>query len=411
MSAAGSFACAPRCTRDRVSAWRRWRAAAVLCAGLALLGNAAAHKSSDAYLVWRIDGAQVEERIDIALRDLDRELDLDADDNQRLTWGEVRSRWPEIEQLADSAVQVSAGGEACSVVRRAAPQLDEHSDGRYAVLLRSLRCPAAVRRLDVDYRMFATSDATHRGIARIVAPGGERSAVLVPAAGAQEFAIEGGAGDSAASSIEAVVQRGFRSFAGFVFEGMHHIAIGADHVLFLVTLLMVAVWRRQGDGWMARDSAASAWRETFLLVSSFTLAHSLTLALAAFGVLAPPSRWVETIIAASVLIAAVDNLWPFLSVPRWTMVGVFGLAHGFGFAGPLQALGLQRGNLALPLLGFNLGVELGQLAIVALLLPLACALRAAPVYRFAVVRCGSLAIAAVAALWVVERGLDLNLMP
>ncbi len=182
-------------------------------------------------------------------------------------------------------------------------------------------------------------------------------------------------------------------------------------MLFLVTLLMVAVWRRQGDGWVARESAASAWRETLLLVSAFTLAHSLTLALAAFGVLAPPSRWVETVIAASVLVAAIDNLWPFLNAPRWTMVSVFGLAHGFGFAGPLQALGLERGNLALPLLGFNLGVELGQLAIVAVLLPLACALRAAPLYRFAVVRGGSFAIATLATLWVVERGLDLNLMP
>ncbi|MEO8123084.1 MAG: hypothetical protein ABI633_03465, partial [Burkholderiales bacterium] len=232
-------------TGVRASVLRHWRAAAVLAAGVLLAGNAAAHMSSDAYLSWHIDGTRVDERIDIALRDLDRELELDADDNQRLSWGEVRRRWPDIEQLADRAVQVRADGQVCSVSARAAPQLDEHSDGRYAVLLRSLRCPAAVRRLDVDYRLFATSDATHRGIARIVTPEGERSAVLVPAAGGQQFPIESDADDTSASASGASATHGFKLFTGFVAEGMHHIAVGADHVLFLVTLLMVAVWRRQ----------------------------------------------------------------------------------------------------------------------------------------------------------------------
>lgn len=372
--------------------WHPW--GLVFSLACACAAPASAHKASDAYVSWRIDGAVVEQRIDIALRDLDRELALDADDDGSLSWREVRGRWAEIEQLAAAGLLTTADGRACRVTASMPPQLDEHVDGRYAVLQQTLQCPGAVQTLEVDYRLFAASDPTHRGIALVQGASNE-SAVLVPGGGLRRF--EPGAGGATAG----------RSFAGFVAEGMHHIAIGLDHVLFLVTLLLVAVWRRDGAGWQPRAGAASAWRETLRLVTAFTLAHSLTLGLAAAGILAPPTRWVESLIAASVLLAAVDNLWPFLPGPRWRIVAFFGLVHGFGFAGPLQDLGLRQGELALPLAGFNIGVELGQLALVALLLPLACALRSARLYRIAVVRGGSAAIAGLAGVWVLERSLGL----
>jgi hypothetical protein len=254
-----------------------------------------------------------------------------------------------------------------------------------------------VGELELDYRLFAASDATHRGLARIVGAASYQ-VPLVPGAGVQRFAMHAGNGPPG------------RSFAGFIGQGMHHIAIGLDHVLFLVTLLMVAVWRRDGSGWVPRESASSAWGETLRLVTAFTLAHSFTLALAATGVLAPPSRWVESLIAASVLVAAIDNLRPFVRAPRWVMVSLFGLAHGFGFAGALQDLGLREGELALPLLGFNLGVELGQLALVALLLPVASLLRGRRWYRLAVVRGGSVAVALLALMWTLERSLEIELL-
>ena len=397
-----------------------WRSQVVSALGLLLAiviaPPALAHKSSDAYLSLRVDGERIEQRLDIALRDLDRDLTLDADDDGELRWGEVRGRWPDIERLADAGVQVAAEGRDCRVIARGAPQLDEHTDGRYAVLQRSLRCLGTVAALSVDYRLFQGSDATHRGMVRVVAqtpsenspdggaqagpaPTDAQSAVLEPGAPPHRFALDAGH------------HHGPSSFLGFVAEGAHHIAIGLDHVLFLVTLLMVAVWRRSDGRWVPREGAGAVLGETLRLVTAFTVAHSITLGLAASGVLSPPSRWVESLIAASVLVAALDNLWPIVRGPRWTMVACFGLVHGFGFAGPLQDLGLQRGALALPLLGFNLGVELGQLAIVALLLPVAFALRDGRFYRQAVVRLGSLAIAGTAVVWVLERGFELSLMP
>jgi hypothetical protein len=371
-----------------------------LCAALVVAAPAAlAHQASDAYLHWSAQDAFIEQRVDIALRDLDRELVLDADGDGRLTWAEVRERWAEIERLADEGVRLRAVGASCAVSRRGPAQLEKHADDTHAVLLQTWRCDAAVAAIEVDYTLFARSDAGHRGIVR-VSSADDASTVLVPGAGPQRLALTRSA-DGAAP----------RSFGAFVREGLHHIAAGADHILFLVTLLMVAVWRREGAGWTPRASAGSAWRETLTLVTAFTLAHSLTLSLAAAGVLAAPSRWVESLIAASVLVAALDNIRPFVRAPRWAMVSVFGLAHGFGFAGPLQDLGLQRGALALPLLGFNLGVELGQLVVVAVLLPLAIGLREARLYRVAVVRGGSLAIAALAGVWFVERSLDLPILP
>lgn len=355
---------------------------------------ALAHKSSDAYLSWRIDGASVDERIDVALRDLDRDLELDADADGRLTWGEVRQRQGAIEALVDAGLRWTADGQACTAGARQPLQLDTHTDGRYAVLQRRWTCATPVRALQLDYRLFERSDATHRGLARVDGPTSAQ-AVLVPGAGPQQLA--------AVPPLQA--------FAGFVGEGLHHILVGADHVLFLLTLLVVAVWRRDGARWVPVDRAASAWFETARLVTAFTAGHSVTLGLAAAGVLAPPARWVESLIAASVLLAAVDNLRPFVPAPRWQVAMVFGLVHGFGFAGPLQSLGLAPGQLWQPLLGFNLGVELGQLAIVAVALPLALRLRAAPPYGRWVVRGGSTAVAALALAWTLERSLELQLLP
>ena len=354
--------------------------------------SAWAHQASEGYLNYRVDGADVEQRLDLALRDLDRDLGLDADGDGTLSWGEVRTRWPDIERLAADGLRFTADGTPCALQRRDPPQLDDHSDGRHAVLVSHWRCPAVVRELQIDYRVFASTDAGHRALARLAGAAGE-PLVLVPGAGPQRLGVEG------------------RGLAGFVVEGMAHIASGLDHVLFLVTLLLVAVWRRDGARWAPRASARGAFAETLKLVTAFTVAHSLTLGLAASGVIDPPTRWVESLIALTVLLAALDNLRPFVPGPRWAMVAMFGLVHGVGFAGPLKDLGLRGAELVLPLLGFNVGVELGQLAVVALLLPVALALRGRAAYRRWIVPIGSSAIAVLAALWLAERSLALQLLP
>lgn len=382
---AGCAPCRPR-PEVRTVIRRFWGLALLLC------GAAHAHQASEAYLSYRADGVAVEQRLDIALRDLDRDLALDADGDGQLSWGEVRQRWPAIEALAGAGLSFTADGSSCTLQRRPEPLLEAHSDGMHAVLISHWQCAAAVRELSIDYRLFATTDAAHRGLARLIGAAGQ-PLLLTPGAGPQRLSVDHG------------------GLGGFVIEGMAHIASGLDHVLFLVTLLLVAVWRREGKGWAPRASARSAFAEALKLVTAFTLAHSITLGLAAGNAIDPPAALVESLIAATVLLAALDNLRPFVPGPRWLMVGLFGLVHGIGFAGPLKDLGLRGTELILPLLAFNAGVELGQLAIVALLLPLTLWLRSTATYRRWIVPGGSSAIAVLALLWCAERSMAVQLLP
>jgi hypothetical protein len=376
---------------------KRLSRAAALALALLLPALAQAHKPSDAYLQLQVQGHHVEQRFDIALRDLDRELALDADDNGQLEWREVRTRWNDIAQLAQNGLVLSAEGRPCSAEFPGTPQLDEHSDGRYAVLKRRWTCPAQIAQLDVSYALFAQTDPTHRGIVRVQHGEQSGTAVLVPDSAAHRF-------DIATSDARPT------GFAGFVLEGMHHILIGTDHILFLLALLLPAVLVRTPAGrWQAAPSLRPVLTDVLRVVTAFTVAHSITLALAAFDVLNPPSRWVESVIAASVVLAALNNLYPVIREGRWKLTFVFGLVHGFGFASALKDIGLTQGGLALPLFGFNLGVELGQLAIVAIFVAVVWTLRDSRIYRGAGLRAGSVAITLLALGWLVERAFDIKL--
>jgi HupE / UreJ protein len=370
-----------------------------------LAGLCQAHAPSNATLSLQADGAQVQQRWDIALRDLDRVLPLDANDDGAITWGELRSAWPAIAAQAERGLQLATPGEDGATARDCTagplqpPAIETHADGQYVVLQRPWHCAeqASTRGLLLRYRLFADSDASHRGLLqwRPGAAADSRTAVLVP-----DDTVQVLPGEAAAA-------RAPTGFGGFVAEGVHHILIGTDHLLFLLALLLPAVLP-------AVKPAPRHWRSVGLqvarVVTAFTVAHSITLALAVLQVVDPPSRWVESLIAASVVLAALDNLRRFLPGVRWQLAFAFGLVHGFGFAGALGELGLEPTARAAALLGFNLGVELGQLAVVALVLPLAWWIRDTLFYRRVLLQGGSLTIAAVAALWLAERALDLSLL-
>jgi hypothetical protein len=162
-------------------------------------------------------------------------------------------------------------------------------------------------------------------------------------------------------------------------------------------------------GWQPAERFGSAFWDVFKVATSFTVAHSITLSLAALSVIDLPSRLVESAIALSVVLAALNNVWPLVHGRRWVVAFAFGLIHGFGFASVLTDLGLPQSALVVALVGFNLGVEVGQLAIIAVFLPIAFALRRSWAYRRAIFVGGSAAIAVIAAVWFVERAFDLKL--
>ncbi len=368
----------------------------VLALGLA---PAWAHKPSDSYLSLRAQAdGRVQAQWDIALRDLDYLLELDRDGNAEITWGEVRQRSEDITALATARLQLRAGEQACPWAPPDAARplaLERHSDGTYAVLRLEAACPGLATALSVEYTLLFDVDPTHRGLVQWQPPGN---------AGVQARVF---AADSTRQSLALAAPGVWDTLRQYIAEGVWHIWIGFDHILFLLALLLPAVLLPLAGRWTPVDGLRPALADTVRVVTAFTIAHSITLSLAALQWVILPSRLVESVIAASVVLAAVNNLFPRTSRRRWQMALVFGLIHGFGFASVLADLGLPAGALVLALVGFNVGVELGQLAIVAVFLPLAFALRHTAFYRTGVVRVGSLVIAALAAWWLVERAFDL----
>jgi hypothetical protein len=187
-------------------------------------------------------------------------------------------------------------------------------------------------------------------------------------------------------------------------QGVWHIWTGYDHILFLIVLLIPAVFARTATGRAAVTSFQEALLRVVIIVSAFTVAHSITLACAASGWITLPSRLVESVIAASIFVAALNNFLPRTAGGRsaWLAFG-FGLIHGFGFAGALAEIGDRGAPLWRTLLAFNLGVEIGQLAIVAVFLPLAFLLRQTRFYRTGVLYGGSALAGLCALLWFWQR--------
>ncbi len=370
---------------------RAWIFALALASAPAL-----AHKPSDSYLTLEPAPAAVHGRWDIALRDLEFALGLDANGDGAITWGELRSRQSDVAAYALARLALRADGRACPASFREL-LVDQHSDGAYAVLRFDARCEAGTpRTLEVEYRLFADLDPTHRGLLQFVHGGAAQSAVLGPDRPRLALALG-----------EASRLRQFLSYAG---EGVWHIWIGFDHLLFLVSLLLPAVLVFHAGAWAPAARFRPVFWEVFSVVTAFTVAHSITLSLAALGVVSLPSRLVESLIALSVVLAALNNLWPVVLSRRWMVAFGFGLVHGFGFASVLADLGLPREALLVSLVGFNIGVEAGQLAVVCIFLPVAFLLRRGTAYRRLGFAGGSAAIALVASIWLVERIFDLKLL-
>lgn len=369
--------------------WRRFLLSVLLLMG----GPVLAHKASDSYLVLDTQGQHVAGQWDIALRDIDFAIGLDADGNGEITWGELRARHTAMAAWALSALTLERGG-ACTL-RVKQHQVDEHTDGAYAVLKLAGTCPSGQGELGVNYRLLFDQDALHRGLLRVDLDGVTHSAIMAPDAALQRFSAE-------KPSLLA-------QFGQFFVQGVWHIWIGFDHILFLLSLLLPVVLVREAGRWRGVGRFGEALREVLWVVTSFTVAHSITLSLAALGLVSLPSRLVESAIALSVVLAALNNLKPVVNQRRWLIAFVFGLIHGFGFASVLAELGLPADALVLSLVGFNAGVEAGQLAIVAVFLPLAFWLRNTGLYRQGVFVGGSLLTLLIALMWMAERALDLKL--
>ena len=346
-----------------------------------LAALALAHGTSTAYLTLQpsADGA-VQGVYRIALRDADALLDLDANADGALTWGEVEDRGPDLRALVQRNLLFSAEGQGCRT-ELSGLEYARDSDVAFASFDLSIACAAP---LQLQYTLFSGIDGSHR----LALHDGTRAPQLVAPNGQIEIAV--GAIDGA----------GLR---GLFVQGVGHILGGPDHLLFLVALLLPAVVVRTNRRWHAVADVKTALIQVAWIATAFTIAHSITLALASFGIVRVPASVIEPLIALTVLLAALNNLWPLVQRRLALLAFAFGLVHGFGFAEVLAPLGLAPGALAQALLAFNLGVEGGQLLVVLTSFAVLAAARRWTGYPRWVLGGGSALVALIAIGWIAER--------
>lgn len=329
-------------------------------------------------------GGELEVGLDLALRDIALMIPLDSNGDEQISWGELTAARPLLEDMVlDKLSIASASGDCVLVPRSLATRT--YDTGVYAHLGMRARCPSRSG-LQVKYDILFDVDPQHRVLIAVHHGGVATSAI----------------GRKGASNVM-LPSIGASPFSDFLREGVHHILIGYDHLAFLLLLLLPAALRRHDGRWVPEPGFRTSALRVLGLVTAFTAAHSITLTLAALGWVTPASHWVEAAIAGSVMLAALNNIWPVVTSRLWLVAGGFGLIHGFGFAGALGELGLPQNARLLALFAFNLGVEVGQIAVVCVLLPVLYFLRPRRWYATMVMPAISILIAVLAGYWVVER--------
>lgn len=309
------------------------------------INSAAAHETTRSYVTIARDGRDITMLTRVAFRDVEVAVWIDEDLDGRITWGETKRRIAALSAYVGAALTLTAGGD-CTLTEAGFGVSSEagidYLDLRYAG-----KCPDATTTLQIESRLFADIDPDHRVFLSATVNGATTTTLLSADANRADF----GTANAGTKG----------SFATYFVEGVRHLLGGADHLVFLLVLMLPAVCGASRPGKAALGVVTA--------VTGFTVAHALTLTAATTAVLRPPTAVIEVLIALSIVVTAADNVRPFLPAPRAVVSAFFGLIHGFGFATALSALNLTGGDLAVALIGFNLGIEAAQLGVVLVTMP------------------------------------------
>ncbi len=365
-------------------AWLRLAVALVVAASVAsATRDAHAHAAGLSRSEITASGAIVTATLTFARRDVAWAApELDADHDGAITAIELDAGHEALRKTIVDRLEVRGDGVACAAQLVDAALVEE--DGlRVAV---RAQCAGAPRELQISLAFLGALPFGHRHLAHVTGASGPFDAVLSRTSLALSVApsTPASAGPTAAAVAPAAPSRGL---FGLFWMGVEHILTGYDHLAFLLGLVIVG----------------SRPRELLLVVSAFTVGHSISLAVATLGVWTPSARLVEPAIALSIVFVGVENLRLPPPTRRWRLTLPFGLVHGFGFASALRDLSLPRAELPAALALFNLGVEAGQLAALALVLPLVYAASRSERLQARGTQAVSVAIACAGGVWFVAR--------
>jgi hypothetical protein len=355
--------------------------------GVATSGAAFAHANGTSYL--RIAsgkaGAPLTATWDIAAADLQLPLELDTDGDGVLTARELAARGAALARFATGHLHIRRGGVDC-VLLPGTPTLNAREAETFVSLPLQAMC-AAGGSLEVSTSLFFGS-AGYSALLDVRTPRQRFTAALSM---------------SGATWTEPPVPSALATSWHFLREGVGHVLIGYDHIAFLLLLLLPSVLHASSSGWVAAANGRHVLRDLLKIVTAFTVAHSVTLGLAVTETVHVPTQPIEVAIAGSIVVAGVLNLFP--AAARWRMpfALVFGLVHGFGFANALQGIDVSGFRLTPMLAGFNLGVEVAQLLIIAAALPILWWLSRARSYARRVMPVLSVATALTGGVWLIGR--------
>ena len=335
-------------------------------------------------------------RFEITLSDLNRALNLTETDEQ-ITLDNLNDRINEAFEYYQDKVQFYEGENLLSI-GFAGHSTRNLKIGQYVLLdftlIKNAKPPEAV---DISYKVLFDQDPDHLGLlviehfwnANLFNNESRVSLIFNPSESRQELSFSN--------------HSRLKGFLGIVKMGTKHIWKGTDHILFIIALILPAAMLRRKDYWEPISEFRPALIYTIKIVTLFTVAHSVTLSIAALGIFDLPSRLVESIIALSIIVTAVDIIFPVFKRKIGWVVFIFGLFHGFGFASVLSDLGVLGENMVLSLFGFNLGVEIGQVILISFIFPVLFFIRKFAFYPQVVMRYGAVAMILVAVFWFVER--------
>jgi hypothetical protein len=339
-----------------------------------LAASASAHEVGLSRGTYVVDGDRVTADLVMSRREAASVVTgLDADRDGRVTPPELEAARSTFQSAIVDRVRVRAGGQPCTGTLTEARLSEE--DG--LEVRATYTCGAPIAQAEIELALLDDLAHGHRHIAR--AAGGVQVTETVLSRGQRAFVV---AAPSGAAPPPAGKDR-----LSLLALGVEHILTGYDHLLFLFGLVLVG----------------GRWRALLWVVTAFTLAHSITLGLAALGVWSPRPSIIEPLIALSIAYVGVENFFVKSAEKRWRITFPFGLVHGFGFAGALREVALPRADVPAALFLFNLGVELGQVGVLAIVLPLLAVLRKQPWFEKLGVRVASGAIIAAGLYWFFAR--------
>lgn len=357
-----------------------------------------AHRSNESYVYFDVTDDSLTGRFEAALSDLDGLLGIDLNGNALFEEDEISAAEDRLFELMSRRLTVLHDGVELRIAPTGVETLDAGHVGVFAQIgFRVLGLNEIPDAIEVDYQPLTELMSNHGGFVLI------SSNTRIGLEDNEAYISLTFTEDDGPQTLSLTGEPRLKVFIEFVKHGIWHIWLGFDHVVFLLTLLLPAVMIPAGRSWLPSDSFKGALWTVTKIVTVFTLSHSVTLTLAGLGIVALPETLVEAVIAASIIIVALMNFFPAWHRYILWVVFVFGLFHGFGFANVLAPLPLDATRQALGLLAFNVGVELGQLAIVLVAFPVFWLVRRWRIYPFMAFKVGTVVLVLLAGSWFLER--------